>query len=223
MEHGGPVGDAELLRKINVYSAMLHNKLVVANPERYQRSTTFTGDGSTRQFALPGQYMGFVDLGYRTSTYHYAPVPPIRGSEHLHYSRDTAGAAPGDYDETYIGCPFGYRLIDDSEAGYIEILPTPQSGAIFELWYTYTPKVYTLDTETVDGVGGWEDYITLGAAIECLEKEESFAHADRLTARFDKFDRKLDKLIKVRNVINQGGVSDVGWFGRGIHGRTRRR
>ena len=62
-----------------------------------------------------------------------------------------------------------YRLIDNT----IMFIPTPSAGQYIRMWYI--PKLTQLlkDTDIVDGVSGWTEYIVVDAAIKALTKEES--------------------------------------------------
>ncbi len=62
-----------------------------------------------------------------------------------------------------------YRLVGNS----IMFIPIPSGAQFIRLWYF--PKLSQLlqDTDIVDGVSGWTEYIIVDAAIKALQKEES--------------------------------------------------
>lgn len=62
-----------------------------------------------------------------------------------------------------------YRLMGNQ----IEFIPTPSGGQYIRLWYI--PRMVELlkDTDILDGVSGWTEYIIVDAAIKALQKEES--------------------------------------------------
>ncbi len=71
---------------------------------------------------------------------------------------------------TYLGVfNLRYRLMGSN----IEFIPTPSAGQILRLWYI--PRVSQLlkDTDVMDGVSGWTEYVIVDAAIKALQKEES--------------------------------------------------
>jgi hypothetical protein len=53
------------------------------------------------------------------------------------------------------------------------MVPTDSATGTYRLWYVpvYTPLVS--DSDTIDGVNGWEEYVIVDAAIKMLAKEES--------------------------------------------------
>jgi hypothetical protein len=69
-----------------------------------------------------------------------------------------------------------YRVIQNPITGNdcIEFIPSTSSGAsYYRVWYYPNPKVLTLDTDTIDGRSGWEEWVVIDAAMKLLAKEES--------------------------------------------------
>lgn len=62
-----------------------------------------------------------------------------------------------------------YRVYGNS----INFIPTAVSGQTIGLWYF--PRLTTLlaDTDVIDGISGWEEYVIVRAAKYALDKEES--------------------------------------------------
>lgn len=62
-----------------------------------------------------------------------------------------------------------YRVV----GGNIMFIPTPSGGQNVGLWYF--PRLATLlqDTDIMDGISGWTEYVIVDAAIKALNKEES--------------------------------------------------
>lgn len=62
-----------------------------------------------------------------------------------------------------------YRIIGNQ----LEFTPIPQANQQLRIWYV--PRMVELlsDTDRVDGVSGWTEYIIVDAAIKALQKEES--------------------------------------------------
>lgn len=62
-----------------------------------------------------------------------------------------------------------YRLVGNE----LMFIPTPSGAQYIRLWYF--PKLTQLlqDTDIVDGISGWTEYIIIDAAIKALQKEES--------------------------------------------------
>lgn len=62
-----------------------------------------------------------------------------------------------------------YRLMGNQ----LELIPPPQAGQMLQIWYVPRMTELLQDTDTVDGVSGWVEYIIVDAAIKALQKEES--------------------------------------------------
>lgn len=62
-----------------------------------------------------------------------------------------------------------YRMLGNN----LTFIPTPASGQYIRVWYIPRMRELLLDTDTVDGVSGWIEYIAIDAAIKALQKEES--------------------------------------------------
>jgi hypothetical protein len=72
-----------------------------------------------------------------------------------------------------------YRLVGEN----IRFYPVPKAEHLVLLGYVGTriiksnvgvPKQdMTVDTDTLDGINGWEEWVVLDAAIKCMKKEES--------------------------------------------------
>ena len=62
-----------------------------------------------------------------------------------------------------------YRIVGST----IMLIPTPQAGQTIRMWYI--PRMTSLlrDTDVLDGVSGWTEYVIVDAAIKALQKEES--------------------------------------------------
>ena len=60
-----------------------------------------------------------------------------------------------------------YRLNGDK----LWLTPTPAGNQNIQVWYV--PKLTTLsaDSDTVDGVSGWTEYIIVDACIKALAKQ----------------------------------------------------
>lgn len=71
---------------------------------------------------------------------------------------------------TYLGVfNLRYRLMGNN----LWFIPTPSGAQFIRVWYY--PRMTTLlaDTDILDSVSGWSEYIIVDAAIKALQKEES--------------------------------------------------
>lgn len=62
-----------------------------------------------------------------------------------------------------------YRVFGDK----IKFIPTPSGNQLLRIWYIPRLQQLLKDTDTLDGVSGWTEYVVIDAAIKALQKEES--------------------------------------------------
>lgn len=62
-----------------------------------------------------------------------------------------------------------YRVIGNN----VEFIPTPAGNQVMRLWYIPRLTEPVRDTDLLDGVSGWIEYVIVDAAIKALQKEES--------------------------------------------------
>jgi hypothetical protein len=62
-----------------------------------------------------------------------------------------------------------YRLVGSN----IELIPQPSANQQIRLWYIPRPTVLLADSDILDGISGWDEYVIVDAAIKALQKEES--------------------------------------------------
>ena len=66
-----------------------------------------------------------------------------------------------------------YRLMGNK----LFFIPVPQAGQYVQVWYIPRMTELLADTDQIDGVSGWTEYIIVDAAIKALQKEESDVQA----------------------------------------------
>lgn len=72
------------------------------------------------------------------------------------------------------GRPRAYRLIGKES---ITLLPTPDGVYSMRVWLVPPPDTLTLDTDTYDGVSGYERYVVVDSAIKVGIQEETDVRA----------------------------------------------
>jgi fibronectin type 3 domain-containing protein len=117
-----------------------------------------------------------------------------------------------------------YRMV----GGDLTFIPTPSAGQRVRVFYI--PRLRTLlkDTDLVDGVSGWTEYIAIDAAIKALVKEESDVSAlqfakqqmlERIEAAAENRDAGEPEVIsRTRNMGVWGWSDDGGENGGPIGG-----
>lgn len=143
--------------------------------EDYYMATplTFQVDGVTQLYPLPNGvlYSGArpfykllgVDLGLDASTNAFVTLKKFDFISRNRYVYPQITS-------TFLGVfNLQYRLMDN----YLMFIPVPSGGQFVRLWYIPRMNQLLKDTDILDGISGWSEYVITDAAIKALEKEES--------------------------------------------------
>lgn len=163
MENSTFISDTELLSYINLSYAELYDLLVSRFEDYYTLSTNLTiSSGSS--VALPTDFYKLrgVDLRLDSSGNSWSAVPKFNFNNRNTRSANVSRLLSGQFNTSY-------RIVGSD----LHMVPTDNATGTYRLWYVpvYTPLAS--DSDTLDGVNGWEEYIIVDAAIKMLAKEES--------------------------------------------------
>jgi hypothetical protein len=162
MENSSFVSDSELVSYINSSYAQLYDILVSRFEDYYTTSSTSTVASGANTIAVPADFYKLRGLDYELSTDNFTTITKYN------FQNRNKGRRGGylTYSDSQ---PRQYRIIGNN----LEILPKDNAQGTYKLWYV--PRLTRLsdDTDTLDAVNGWEEYIVIDAAIKMLAKEES--------------------------------------------------
>lgn len=187
------ISDSELTGFINASAKELYDILVKTNADYYTTLSTISVTGST--YSLPDNFYKLRGLDWS----------PDSGDSYLRVKRFNflERERHGNRAERALQCPVTYRIVGNS----IHFLPEDKAAGSYRLWMIPTLTALSADTDTFDGINGWEDYVIVDAAIKCLAKEESDTTAlERQKARlFERItdmsnDREFDGPDQIANV-----------------------
>lgn len=156
---------------------------------------TITTDGVSKLFALPTDFYKLlgVDLSSDISTSQFVTLKPFAFSERNKFNSRGLG----------LGSNIRYRL----HGNKILFNQIPQAGLTVQIWYIPEPTNLTLDTDTLDGIAGWEEYVLVDSAIKALQKEES--DTSDLRASKAQMYQRLVAMANDRDAGMPAVVSDV--------------
>lgn len=97
-----------------------------------------------------------------------------------------------------------YRL----NGSNIMIVPITQSGQTLRIWYVPRPNQLINDTDTVDAIAGWEEYIISDVCIKMLVKEESLEQAEAFNMQKMALLKRIEEASENRNLADAETVSD---------------
>ena len=144
----------------------LYDLLITTYEDYYVKAPyTLTTDGVNSQFALPTDFYKLygVDIGVAGNSNAFVTLKKFDFISRNRFVYPQLSS-------TYLGLfNLRYRLVGNT----LMFIPTPTAGQTLRIWYV--PRMVTLlkDSDLMDGVSGWAEYVAVDAAIKALQKEES--------------------------------------------------
>lgn len=202
------VSTSEWNSYINQSYFELYDILTTAYEDYYTAvPLTFQTDGSTYQYPLPNgiNYSGAqpfykmrgVDLGLDSTNNAWVTVHKFNFIARNRYVYpNITSSLLGVFN-------LRYRVYGNT----LYLIPTPAAGQIVRLWYI--PRMQTLlqDTDVVNGVSGWTEYIIVDAVIKAMQKEESDVSV--LMAQKQMLIDRIQAAASNRDVSEPDTISDV--------------
>jgi hypothetical protein len=197
---------------INQSYTELYDLLVTLYEDYYVAAPlTFITDGSTNQYTLPNG-----------SNFNGAPAfYKLLGADCGLGANGNAWVTLHKFDfisrnryvfpnvtSTFLGVfNLRYRVVGNT----LFFIPTPSANQYIRLWYI--PRVNTLlkDSDMLDSVSGWIEYVIVDAAIKCLQKEES--DVTILMAQKQMLIDRIQSSAMNRDAGQPDTISDVRTFG----------
>lgn len=156
-QHSQFVKDAELVDFINGSASALYDMLVQVAEDYFVTSTTFPIIPGTNEYTLPSNFYIVLGVDYLVNS---KPVPMSRFNFRDRHLYNYLDARP----EIVRYGIWGQQLVFKPQA--------PKSATVV-LWYVPTITKLVNDSDVLDGVNGWEEFIILDSAIKAMIKEES--------------------------------------------------
>lgn len=171
MESSSFVSDAEIDRLINLGVRALWGLLAKWDIDRPVQRTEISTTTGTREYTLPSDFVSvrLVEVLSASGSEEAYPIQAYNLSEGHTTNTGLYGSAFADGEHLRYAI-FGQGL--DGTETRIRFDPDPE-GRFFRVWYLTNPGTLVNDTDTYDGVVGWDDWVALWAAEQLLSKEES--------------------------------------------------
>ena len=159
------VSDATLNGWINEAIAELHGLLLQAFGEDYfEKDHTFNTVANQEEYDLPSDFAKLAGFSMKLDGSKWTPITRYE-------KKDRDGLENLGSQST----GFRYRL----RARKLSILPKPSGVFACRMPYEPTAVVLAADGDVLTGYKGWEEFVVIRAAIECIDKEESDSSAKR--------------------------------------------
>lgn len=199
------ITDTELNVYANASAYDLYDLLVTAYGEDYYNASSysFTTDGNTQSWSLPNDFfkLAGVDCNLSGQTNLQTPISlkPFKFNERNKFSFQNL--------QTYRGSNLRYRLKNNQI--YFNLIP--QGGQLIKLWYVPQMTQMVLDTDTIDGVDGWQEYVVLDMAIKMKQKQDD--PVDVLAAQRAEIKQRIIDTATNRDQGESQCVSDTTDYG----------
>lgn len=207
MEGSTFITDVELNSYINQSYFELYDLLVQKYGSHYFISApyTLTTDGVSEFYPLPTDFYKLAGLSVKV-TGAIAMYTPLKQASFAEMQR-----LSGINNQSVIGIN---NLIYTLIASNIWLAPIPIAGQTLRMFYVPRLTQLSADTDTVDGISGWTEYIICDAAIKCLQKEESDVSV--LGLEKSALIKRIEEAATNRDASSPGTVNDVsshdGWY-----------
>lgn len=195
---------------INEGVELLHDKLVEAYGADYvEKSSTFTY--TSGDISLPSDFYKLlgVDLNYQGGVLTLSPYNRRERNTYKNAGTFGLGNIPR-YKLSSVGGISG--------TGALRLLPPPASGATGTIWYSPVATPLVNAGDTVNFPAGWEKYVVIYAAMQCLAKEES--DTSFLQGQLGMMDARFQSIMENRDVgapthsVDVDAINDnwLGWW-----------
>lgn len=162
--NSGYILDSELNQYINNSIAELYDLLVSAYGEDYYSKTyNFTVNGVDTVYDLPTDFYKVLGIDLYINPSRFISLRPYMFNERGRYQDGSNWAA--------IIAIQGPRYY--IKANSVEFNPSPPGAYQLSMFYVPACPELVSDSDTFDGINGWEEYVIVDAAIKMLQKEES--------------------------------------------------
>lgn len=201
---------------INQAAFELYDLLVTNYEDQYvAQPAYFTTNGTTYQFPLPDGVISFtnmagqsyvappfykllgVDLGLNNAPNGFVTVKKFNFIDRNQYVfPNTASTIYGVFN-------LQYRMLGNT----IEFIPVPSASQPIRIWYIPRMPQLLQDTDILDGINGWSQYVIIRAAKYALDKEES--DTSKLDAELLFLKQRIEETSSNRDAGQPDTVSDT--------------
>lgn len=190
------VSDSELVNYINGSIAELHDLLIAAyDNDYYITEYTFNTVSGTDSYALPNDFYKLRGIDSKIGTDQWFTLQPFNFNERNSKNDLVAYLA---YDNN-----FRYRIMGSE----VVFSPVPQGIYSIKLWYIPVATKLTSDSDTLNDLNQFSEYVIVDAAIKMTNKEE--ADVSVLAAQKAELKRRIEVMAQNRNADKSESISDI--------------
>lgn len=157
------VTKAEWNTYINKSADELYDLLVTLYEDYFIQEKSYVIDGSSDVITLPSDFYKLLGVDCAVDGLNFQTLKKFDFVDRNRFSTPTQVAALSR------GVNLKYRTMGNQ----IKFSPFPAGGQTIKIFYVPRRKTLLLDTDILDSVSGWNEYVIVDAAIKALNKEES--------------------------------------------------
>jgi len=187
IENSNVCTNSEIDTHINSAIRDLYDMLVQADEDYYTISSTIAATGLTATYSLPTNFYKLKGVDY--------PVNGIQAPMEKYSFMDRNKYI---YNDVILR----YRIVGSN----IVFTPIPAAQTI-TLWYVPAPADLAADSDTFDGINGWEDFVVVDAAIKCVIKQEQ--DPSPLMAEKNDLVSRINAMKEARDIGQPEVMTDV--------------
>lgn len=189
---------ASVTRYLNQGGTLLWDALIEARGREMCRAPTpqtITTTANTTNYALNSAFYLLVSVWLNDSAGGSFQLEPLElGVEPALREADAA-----------TGRPYAYELRRDT----IEILPAHDAGLSIQVDYVPVWTDLVNDSDTANGVNGWEDFMVYYAVQQMALRDERFQLASAMDARMGEMADRIRRLLPQRDRHRAKRVKDI--------------
>lgn len=197
MENSNFVQDSELTSFINNSIAELHDIITEAYESEYNvLSTELPVIDGEDSIDLPSDFYLLKGVDIKIDNQDYISLRPFNFNERNRYSElgvwDLAGITN-----------VRYRLVGDT----LRFTPRPDRTATVRIWYVPVATKLVNDTDSLNDINAFSEYVIVDAAIKMMQKEESDVSV--LMAQKMALEKRIRDRAKVRDAAAPPSIQDI--------------
>jgi hypothetical protein len=150
------IDEPQMTRMINASLAELYDLVVASNKDHYAESTNVNVTSGTDSYTLAADHYRLVGVDiYDSGAWHLMKRFNIHERNQLQDGDGSEGST-------------SYRVV----GGALKLRPTPTWSGTVRVWYIPAPPQLSLDTDTWDGIAGWEQYVVIDCCLKLGRKQK---------------------------------------------------
>ena len=191
------IGDSELNNYINFAIAELYDLLINADND-YYLADPYTGTTVANQsdYALPSDFYKLKGIDVKINGQDWLKISKFNFNERNRF--DDFGAW------TLLGIAnVRYRVMGSN----VKFTPIPDASLEYRIWYVPTIAKLSSDSDTLDDINQYSDFVIINAAMKMLNKEESDVSA--LASERNRIIKRIQENAKDRDPSEAESITDI--------------